>query len=262
MRRLLIRPGAIGDFLVSLPALEFLKTGYTEIWCAGQNVPLAQFCDRARSISSTALDRVGILPADDVIEQFRQFDEIHSWYGAQRPDFREAVAALPFFFYEALPPPRGPHATEFYCGQVGAPVTLPKLRVRAPVTAVRENFCVIHPFASNPAKRWPLTCFRELAAHLDNVSWCAGPEESLDGAVRISGLFELAKWLASARVFLGNDSGITHLAAAVETPVVAIFGPTDPAVWAPRGPHVRVLRGQPIDSISTQTVLEAARSLL
>ena len=39
-------------------------------------------------------------------------------------------------------------------------------------------------------------------------------------------------------LYIGNDSGITHLAAAVGTPVLALFGPTDPEVWAPRGPHV------------------------
>jgi ADP-heptose:LPS heptosyltransferase len=41
MRRLLIRPGAIGDFIVSLPAMEALRGDYTEVWCAEQNVPLA-----------------------------------------------------------------------------------------------------------------------------------------------------------------------------------------------------------------------------
>src|SRR5674476_1158977 len=55
----------------------------------------------------------------------------------------------------------------------------------------------------------------------------------LPGAVRIDDLYELACWLAKARVFIGNDSGITHLAAAVGTPVLALFGPTDPEVWAP-----------------------------
>jgi ADP-heptose:LPS heptosyltransferase len=44
-------------------------------------------------------------------------------------------------------------------------------------------------------------------------------------------------------LYIGNDSGITHLAAAVGTPVLALFGPaSDPAVWVPRGEHVRVGR--------------------
>ena len=75
------------------------------------------------------------------------------------------------------------------------------------------------------------------------VRWCRGPEDPpLDDAVEIGNLYELACWLARARLYIGNDSGITHLAAAVGTPVLALFGPTDPRVWAPRGEHVRVAR--------------------
>jgi ADP-heptose:LPS heptosyltransferase len=49
--------------------------------------------------------------------------------------------------------------------------------------------------------------------------------------------------LEGALLYLGHDSGITHLAAAVGAPTVAVFGPTDPRVWRPRGPRVRVLGG-------------------
>jgi len=52
----------------------------------------------------------------------------------------------------------------------------------------------------------------------------------------------LAAILSRCRLYVGNDSGVTHLAAAVGVPTVAIFGPTDPDVWAPRGPGVRVVR--------------------
>jgi ADP-heptose:LPS heptosyltransferase len=93
------------------------------------------------------------------------------------------------------------------------------------------------------------------------VCWCAGPEEPLEGAVRFADLHELACWLAGARLYIGNDSGITHLAAATGAPVVALFGPTDPAVWAPRGPRVEVVAtgepGEPIESIPLNRVLAA-----
>ena len=61
--------------------------------------------------------------------------------------------------------------------------------------------------------------------------------------------------LAGARVFLGNDSGITHLATAAGCPTVAVFGATDPRVWAPRGTHVTVLQGDPWPDVPT--VIEA-----
>jgi len=49
------------------------------------------------------------------------------------------------------------------------------------------------------------------------------------------GAVALARWLAAASVYIGNDSGISHLAAACGAPVIALFGPTNPRVWAPRG---------------------------
>jgi heptosyltransferase III len=258
MRRLLIRPGAIGDFILSLPALEFLKADYTEVWCAEPNVRLAYFADRTQSIGSSGLDRIGILPADFVLHNLAQFDEIHSWYGTARLDFRDAVKSLPFRFYDALPSVPGLHATNFYCRQVGTPLTLPRL----PIDRSPGEFAVIHPFASRADKCWGLASFRNLAISLENLEWCAGPTEILNSAVRIENLYKLAEWLATARVFIGNDSGITHLAAAVGTPVVALFGPTDPAIWAPRGPNVRVIHRQPIELIQSEEVLAVIRTLL
>ncbi len=58
-------------------------------------------------------------------------------------------------------------------------------------------------------------------------------------------LVAVAAVLTRARVFVGHDSGITHLAAMLGVPTVALFGPTDPSRWAPRGRSVRVLRGAP-----------------
>jgi len=250
VRRLIIRPGAIGDFIVSLPAMECLKTDYTEVWTAGQHVPLVQFADAARAIASTGLDLLGVTdPPAGLPDRLRSFDTIVSWYGANRPEFREAVAALglPFRFFTAIPPAQGTHATDFYLEQVrticacetdGIP------RIRCDVE--RTHFAVIHPFSGSPRKNWPLERFRRLAAELERtvpVRWCAGPDDPpLPEAVRFADLYELACWLASAELYVGNDSGITHLAAAVGTPVLALFGPTDPDVWGPRGPHVRIGR--------------------
>jgi ADP-heptose:LPS heptosyltransferase len=61
--------------------------------------------------------------------------------------------------------------------------------------------------------------------------------------VRRGELPTVAGILAQAHVYVGHDSGMTHLAALLDVPTVALFGPTDPERWGPRGRHVTVLRG-------------------
>ena len=259
MRRLLIRPGGIGDTTLSLPAMEFLKSDYTEVWVRADAVPLIRFADRVRAISSTRIDLLGlpdVEPPAALVETLRSFDSIISWYGASQPEFREAMHSLELHvqFLSALPGAgSGLHAADFFLQQVcGNGPAVPRLDFGP---AVRENFAAIHPFSGSPRKNWPLDRFRELAARLPMpVRWTAGPDEHLDGATRFCDLGDLAQWLATARVYVGNDSGVTHLAAAVGVPVVAIFGPTDPAVWAPRGDRVRVIHG-PLDAITVDRVL-------
>jgi heptosyltransferase-3 len=247
MRRLAIRPGGIGDFILSLPALESLRTDYLEIWAAGPNVPLVRFADRVRSIASTGLDLLGVTePPARLLEELRGFDSIVSWYGANRPEFRELAEslALPFTFFQALPrADASVHAADFYLEQVGGGENaVPHINCGVE----RENFAVIHPFSGSPRKNWPLEKFRALARGLERtmpVRWCGGQDDPpLEGAVHLDDLYELACWLARARLYIGNDSGITHLAAAVGTPVLALFGPTDPAVWGPRGRNVRIAK--------------------
>ena len=245
MRRLLIRPGAIGDFIVSLPAMESLRATYTEVWCAGQNVPLARFADCARSITAVGLERVGFLNADDVIARLRSFDSVVSWYGANRAEFRTLMddLGIPVQFLPALPDGTC-HSVDFYNQQArglgGQPIRFPKIDV----PKLPRTHAVIHPFASALSKRAPIELFRRAEAILSEhmpVHWTCGPEESLTGAVRFDDLHQLAAWLSSAKVFLGNDSGISHLAAAVGTPVVVYFRTSNAKVWAPRGPTVHVM---------------------
>lgn len=321
MRRLIIRPGAIGDCILSLPAMEHLRAHYTEVWVARQNVPLIRFADRVRAIQDTGLDLLGlpdVEPPAAVLRVLAGFDSIVSWYGATREEFRGAVAHLPFTFLRALPeeaPEGAPavHAADWFLMQAGGSGTaLPRIECRSseqpgaarnrtaldvpsfskhragqeagaqqlagqtsgppwpPRPPFPQNdtaplrpsgpYAVIHPFSGSPKKNWPLERFRAVAARLSQpVRWCAGPEEELDGAVRFDDLYELACWLAQASLYMGNDSGITHLAAAAGTPVVALFGPTDPAIWAPRGPCVRVVRapGGRMESLGVDDVLAA-----
>ncbi|HEY3839700.1 MAG TPA: glycosyltransferase family 9 protein [Bryobacteraceae bacterium] len=259
-RRLIIRPGAIGDFIVSIPALLHLRAPYTEVWAATANLPLAGFGDCRRSIVSAGLDRVGLTNAEDVMERLAGFDSIVSWYGANRPEFRELVAkaGLPFEFHPALPPAgTGVHAVDYYCSQVGAEMGgVPRVEVGR---VERHGRLVVHPFASNQAKRWPGGIGFQVQGV--PVVRLRGPEERLKSALHIPDLMNLARFLAGARAYVGNDSGITHLAAAVGAPTVALFGPSDPAVWGPRGPAVRIIRAERMGDILPEQVIDALRDL-
>ncbi len=231
--------------------MEHLRAEYTEVWAASQNVPLIRFADKVRAISSTGLDLVGI--TEPPMDELSRFDSIVSWYGTGRPDFREAVSHLPFEFHDALPD-GGLHAADFYLRQVGGAFgAAPRIQCRRK----KAGFVAIHPFSGSRTKNWPLESFRSVSRSLPKpVQFCAGPEDALENAVRILNLYDLACWLAEADSYIGNDSGISHLAAAVGTPVFALFGPTNPDVWMPRGRDVRVLQRDPISSITVEEVLE------
>jgi len=132
---------------------------------------------------------------------------------------------------------------------------------RAPLLSGPGPFLAVAPGSGHPLKNWPLAHYYEVTRALAwehglTVIWLAGPAEAsllpyLQGLAAAQGhllladlpLTAVAATLARCRLYLGGDSGLTHLAAAVGVPgVLALFGPTDPQVWAPRGENVQVLR--------------------
>ena len=104
----------------------------------------------------------------------------------------------------------------------------------------RQPIAVIHPVAATPAKTWPAANFLELAAHLRIRRPRPGlhrrPADDLTPfAARPSSpsLADLKALLARAALFVGNDSGPAHMAAAFGLPVVVLFGPSDREIWGP-----------------------------
>ena len=157
----------------------------------------------------------------------------------------------------------------------------------------------VAPGSGSRRKNWPLAHYYEISRALGweyglRVAWLAGPAEGemlpyLGPLAKAQGqlllanrpLARIAQVLSRCRLYIGNDSGLTHLAAAVTGPeVLALFGPTDPRVWAPLGPHVRTLRAPchqapemedgtiscpetcGLKALSPETVLAAAAQLL
>jgi hypothetical protein len=130
----------------------------------------------------------------------------------------------------------------------------------------------IHPGSGSSRKNWPLTGFTEVARFLESegegIAWIVGPAE--DGIVlppdartwRNLNLHALAGSLARSRLYIGNDSGVTHLAAACGCPTLVLFGASDPVVWLPRGRTVRAVESPSMDKINAERVLSECRSLL
>jgi ADP-heptose:LPS heptosyltransferase len=124
-----------------------------------------------------------------------------------------------------------------------------------------QKIAAIHPGAGSRKKAWPATRFAALARLLASAGHkiliLEGPADKAAAAevraglkgipyllIRDLPLTRLAALLSFASLFIGNDSGISHLAAALKIPTIAIFGPTDPYVWAPRSDWAFWLQGQ------------------
>lgn len=156
--------------------------------------------------------------------------------------------------FPGLPPSEGEgHASTYYLQCLGFSETSPFQLSVEPHPLIHD--VIIHPGSGNKSKNWPSDRYLALAKGLRKnkrlVTWCLGPAEddfplcAQERSIRIESLLELARVLGSARLYIGNDSGITHLAAAVGCRTIAIFGPTDPLKWAPLGNRVTVLKGDP-----------------
>jgi len=180
------------------------------------------------------------------------------------------------------------HASDYFAGVLEGVKADGGLRLRLPqsvleagrrrVCGMGEKVVAVHPGSGSPRKNWPLANFARLADLIRSEgAWqpvfLAGEAESRifpellalsPGTRVVTGLdvVELAGFLAGCAAFVGNDSGVTHLAAAMGIPVVGLFGPTDPATWAPRGPNVRSLeRRDPTRGNPCIQVAEVAAAL-
>ncbi len=139
-----------------------------------------------------------------------------------------------------------------------------------------HGFVAVHPGSGSASKNWSAPRFAELVDRLAaGERWLlvSGPADAAASA----SLLErrdcvvahelaprvLAALLSRAGVYVGNDSGVTHLAAACGAPVLAVFGPTDPELWAPVGPRVRVVRapGADLSRLAVDVVSQAAEPM-
>jgi ADP-heptose:LPS heptosyltransferase len=134
---------------------------------------------------------------------------------------------------------------EYYNAQaVALGANSPSRYPSIPCPHAPRTFAAIQPFGSSSKKQAPLELFENLAQRLSEsmpIQWLRGPEDRLPGAIHIANLYELACHLRGARIFVGNDSGVAHLAAAVGAPVLTVFPSGDARVWSPRGKAVHAI---------------------
>jgi len=186
---------------------------------------------------------------------------------------------------DPAPPAHGPHAS-VWLAQALAPLGVEALgdpplldftgsehrEAERLVQGLPPAFLAVHPGSGSPAKNWPSERFLEVARNLSGGrAWLLvrGPAEGASPLSR--GAVDARQWplrvlgavLARAGLFLGNDSGVAHLAAAAGAPTLVLYGPTDPALWAPVGPAVVTLRapGGAVADLHLDEVRNAALAL-
>ena len=157
----------------------------------------------------------------------------------------------------------------FYLGVPQADI--PRARLLARAGPATESYAVLHPFASAPEKAWPVQNFVELARRLREQGLpshiVAGPEDNVKPfasheILKGAPLEQVKNLMAGAELFIGNDSGPAHIAAAFGVPVVVLFGPSDPVTWAPWKTEARVLTSpDTIKNILLENVWAAATEL-
>lgn len=314
---LVIRGGAIGDFILTLPAIAALRRqfpgahlevlGYPHIV---QLATAAGLVDRASSIEARPLAgffaKNGVLAAE-LADYFSEFDLIVSYLydpdeifrtnigrcspaqfiaGPHRPDERSQVHATQVYLkplerlaiFEADPIPRLPltqvRATSD--GQAGGAETGPVSESLGSKVAR----LALHPGSGSDKKNWPEHRWAGLVQKLiDSTSahlLLVGGEAEGERLQRLAAalpptrarvaqslpLSELARALARCQGFIGHDSGISHLAAALDVPAVLLWGATRESIWRPPSDKVILLHArQGLDQLTVEEVFESARHL-
>ncbi len=290
MRILVLRGGALGDFLVTVPTLQLLRGHWPAARIelvgnarAAELAILSGLLDAAHSQHEarwSALFAEAPLrgPFSDWLDGF---DLIVSYWpdvdGALRRHFahrgkkgfvgnRAHATTTPAarHFCDALEP-LGLKTADFQT-RLNLPTTVKDEAERR--LGGFQDFLAVHPGSGAPAKNWPAERWAELCGKVHQpilavtgeaertaITW---PEDMFLQHAHEWPLPALAGALQRCSRYLGHDTGISHLAAAVGAQCLLLFGPTDPAIWAPIGENVTVLRrGATMSDISVDDVIIA-----
>ncbi len=281
-------PGALGDLCLVAPALRALVARGTIIELSVQRalaplVPLLHpgfaagpAIDGAVMASLFAGD-----PAPELAGWLTTADRVHAWLARGDRDgeltARLAALGVPFALHAVARDDTGPHASEEYAAALGVtePVDafavspsspLPELH---PWHASMARRLVLHPGAGGRAKAWDADGFRcvadEWRAGGGEVVVLLGPAERADVAawrtvghatITDASILAAAAVIGSAPLWVGNDSGMSHLAGALGRRGVVVFRATRPERWRPRGGRLAVVacRNRPNDVVAHEVM--------
>ena len=291
-RSLIIFPGALGDLISLIPAIRAIARRQTgielELMARGE---LARFAaGRAAIVRGHSIDRREVsqlFAADEAVEArtfFGSFERIDSFFAADDERFRRSLGAVArgeLRFYPFRPPGDG-HVAECYLRAIGEPAGTPvengidvlpedvaaAARILDRFGMRERNFMLVMPGSGSAKKNWPTANFCELARRLSAriaSLFVLGPVEiALEPVLKAQGLpvisgielGEVAGLARMAKCFVGNDSGVSHLAAAAGAAGFALFGPTDAKRWRPLG-RVSVIQHDALADLTVNEVVAA-----
>ena len=270
---LVLFPGALGDFMCFLPTLVALRArhqGHMLVVAKPAPLDLVQPLQVATaSIDGRAV--AGLYSSSPSVTAEAEallagFETVYSWTGFGDPDVGRHLAALTggrvnTYRFRGMDP--GEHAVDYYarCAGVAPDKSVEALIADDPnwfaalqrQRRLGDSFAVIHTGSGSPRKNWlgftsvvrwwqrrarsPVVLLRGPAEMERAASTDCGADVVLEGLT----LPQVATLLRRARLYVGNDSGISHLAGAVGASGAVLFGSTDPAIWAPRGSRLLVI---------------------
>jgi ADP-heptose:LPS heptosyltransferase len=276
-RALVLFPGALGDFVCFLPTLKILaertsidllaRTGFSELVPGHVKVgSLERFEIRHLFVSGAGSD-------EKVRRFFQTYECTYSWMGSGDLTFKQEVQAATqglvrlFQFHSR---DSRMHQADYYlsCLQAASVLSMPHIPLMPDADQWAEIYWARNSLESKPMlaiapgsgareKNWPVISFERIARWWrerigGSVIVILGPVEEERGgyeslcshgvAIRGITLGRLAAVIARCSLYVGNDSGISHLAAALGVPTAAVFGPSNINQWAPRGQTVLVFR--------------------
>ncbi len=273
----LLFPGALGDFICLLPALHALaESAQVEVYSKPAFAEIVPRTIRVAAIERREINQLFVAGAAleaPVRDFFAPYDRIYSWTGSNQEVFSaqlNAVAPGRAQLFPFFGPDAALHQTDYYLSclrltretspAVKIPLTPEALQWRAEFAAryalQKKALLVMAPGSGAREKNWPPAHFaavgrwwRERAD--GEVVILLGPVERERGGYNKFfeefivtadlNLAQAAALLCRSDLFIGNDSGMTHLAAALDAPTIAIFGPSNARRWAPRGTKVTVV---------------------